>query len=235
MGRRRDSVLTAGLFLQRADGYDSGVEFNTMVEQPSSSRLADILKAATGPTRRAILTLLAQEGPTRVTEIAAHFDTSLNAVSKHIKVLKAAGLVSCRTLWRAHAIAVQLEPLAEIDRWFQDLRSIWAKRPEALGTVLSGEGVMTDLALTVTRLINVPIDRAFNAWLDSGLLARFMTPGEGMTVPHCTTDPRIGGRFAITMKAGNQEIPHAGTYAEITRTRASRSLGNRHIRSTGVS
>ncbi len=94
--------------------------------------LTDILKAASDPTRRAILTLLAQDGPTRVTEIAARFDTSLNAVSKHIKVLEAAGLVQRRTQWREHLIELRLEPLAEIDRWFSALRSIWDLRLEAL-------------------------------------------------------------------------------------------------------
>ena len=101
--------------------------------------LTDILKAASDPTRRAILTLLAQDGPTRVTEIAARFDTSLNAVSKHIKVLESAGLVQRRTQWREHLIELRLEPLAEIDRWFSALRSIWDLRLEALETLLTKE------------------------------------------------------------------------------------------------
>ena len=99
--------------------------------------LTDILKAASDPTRRAILTLLAQHGPTRVTELAARFEISLNAVSKHIKVLEAAGLVSRRTLWREHLIEVRLERLTEIDTWFAALRSIWALRLDALDKLLS--------------------------------------------------------------------------------------------------
>ena len=106
-----------------------------MVEQ-HDARLTDILKAASDPTRRAILTHLAQAGPTRVTELAARFDTSLNAVSKHIKVLEAAGLVSRRTIWREHLIEVQMAPLALIDQWFAGLRSIWELRLDALATVL---------------------------------------------------------------------------------------------------
>lgn len=105
-----------------------------MVERDS---LTDILKAASDPTRRDILTLLAQNGPTRVTEIAARFDISLNAVSRHIKVLEGAGLVSRRTLWREHLIEVRMEPLAEIDRWFAGLKSIWALRLESLDKLLT--------------------------------------------------------------------------------------------------
>lgn len=103
-----------------------------MVERIGSDPLSLILKAASDPTRRAILTHLAQEGPTRVTDLAARFDASLNAVSKHIMVLERAGLVSRRTQWREHLIEVQLAPLAEVDRWFSDLRSIWELRLDAL-------------------------------------------------------------------------------------------------------
>ena len=105
-----------------------------MVEQ-SDSNLTEILKAASDPSRREILTLLAQQGPLRVTEIAARFETSLNAVSKHIKVLEAAGLVSRKTIWREHLIEVRLERLSLVDQWFRDLRSIWELRLDALATL----------------------------------------------------------------------------------------------------
>lgn len=101
--------------------------------------LTDILKSAADPTRRAILTLLAQHGPTRVTDLAARFDISLNAVSKHIKVLERAGLVRRRTEWRDHYIEVDMTPLGEIDRWFSDLRSIWEQRLDALEAALKEE------------------------------------------------------------------------------------------------
>ncbi len=110
-----------------------------MVEQESHDKLTDILKAASDPTRRAVLTLLAQHGPQRVTNIAGHFEMSLNSVSKHIKVLEKAGLVARRTEWREHLIEVQMAPLEEIDRWFADLRSIWAQRLEALDHLLTQE------------------------------------------------------------------------------------------------
>ncbi len=109
-----------------------------MVER-TDPQLTEILKAASDPTRRAILTLLAQHGPTRVTELAARFETSLNAVSKHIKVLEGAGLVSRRTLWREHLIEVNMAPLTLVDQWFAGLRSIWDLRLEALDHLLTKE------------------------------------------------------------------------------------------------
>ncbi|WP_137110307.1 helix-turn-helix transcriptional regulator [Rhodobacter sp. SY28-1] len=99
---------------------------------PQGDPLSLPLKAAGDPTRRAILTHLAQEGPARVTDIAARFDISLNAVSKHIMVLEKAGLVSRRTKWREHLIEVNLAPLHQAFRWFTDLRSIWDLRQDAL-------------------------------------------------------------------------------------------------------
>lgn len=110
-----------------------------MVERDRPDPLGEILKAAADPTRRAILTMLAQEGPTNVTGIAGRFDLSLNGVSKHIKALEAAGLVTRRTEWREHLIELRLEPLSMIDHWFAELRSIWALRLDALDAALKEE------------------------------------------------------------------------------------------------
>lgn len=98
--------------------------------------LSRILKAAGDATRRQILTLLVQEGALRVTALANHFDMSLNSVSKHIKVLEEAGLVTRRTLGREHLITAELEPLRLTEAWFSDLKSIWELRLEALEKLL---------------------------------------------------------------------------------------------------
>ena len=107
-----------------------------MVEQESDIALTSILKAAADPTRRALLTLLAQHGPMRVTDLAQHFEMSLNSVSKHIKVLEAAQLVSRRTEWREHLIELKTERLNLIESWFKNLQSIWSMRLEKLETLI---------------------------------------------------------------------------------------------------
>ncbi|MEL7025704.1 MAG: metalloregulator ArsR/SmtB family transcription factor [Pseudomonadota bacterium] len=183
--------------------------------------LTQTLKAAADPNRREILTLLAQEGPLRVTDLAARFPISLNAVSKHIKSLEAAGLVTRRTDWREHLIELNTEPVAEIDRWFSELRSIWALRLERLSDVLTQEDIMTDtdqdLRLTVSKYIAAPPERVFDAWLDPKLLASFMVPGPNVTVAIAEADPKVGGRFRIVMQASGNDMPHTGTYKEIRR------------------
>ena len=108
-----------------------------MVERESDADLTALLKAAADPTRRSILTLLAQHGPMRVTDLARRYEMSLNSVSKHIKTLESAGLVSRRTEWREHLIELETGRMALIDAWFKDLRSIWELRLEKLDTLMT--------------------------------------------------------------------------------------------------
>ena len=78
---------------------------------------------------------------------------------------------------------------------------------------------MADLSLTVTRFIEAPPEAVFDAWLDPATLRRFMTPGPGTACPNASSDPQVGGRFALTMTAEGKEIPHGGTYTVIERPR----------------
>ena len=75
---------------------------------------------------------------------------------------------------------------------------------------------MTDLSLQIERTINATPKEVFEAWLNPDMLRKFMIPGEGMTVPRASNDPKEGGRFEIIMQGGENEIPHAGTYREIS-------------------
>lgn len=75
---------------------------------------------------------------------------------------------------------------------------------------------MGELTLTTSRKINATPEAVFNAWLDPEMLARFMMPGSGMTVPSVKTDAKVGGHFEIIMRVADQELPHGGEYKEIT-------------------
>ena len=74
---------------------------------------------------------------------------------------------------------------------------------------------MSELELTTKRHIDAAMSAVFEAWLNPELLARFMLPGEGMSVPRANVDPQVGGRFEIIMMAGDKDIPHGGEYKEI--------------------
>jgi DNA-binding transcriptional ArsR family regulator len=114
-----------------------------MGERLQEQRLSEVLKAVSDATRRSILTTLVQEGPLRVTELAGRYDMSLNAISKHIKVLEAVNLVTRRTIGRVHLIEADLDPVRAVDAWFGQLRSIWDLRLERLGEVIA-KGVTRD-------------------------------------------------------------------------------------------
>ncbi|MDB5434208.1 MAG: arsR [Phenylobacterium sp.] len=93
------------------------------------------LAALADPTRRAILARLAQ-GEARVTELAAPFAISLNSVSKHIRMLERARLVSRRIEGRDHVLSFNPEPLDEAERWIAGQRGLWAHRLRVLDGIL---------------------------------------------------------------------------------------------------
>ncbi|MDF1670917.1 MAG: SRPBCC domain-containing protein [Roseovarius sp.] len=73
------------------------------------------------------------------------------------------------------------------------------------------------LSLTIDRQLKATPEQVFDAWLNPEMLMRFMCPGPGMTTPSATTDAKVGGRFDLVMKNGNDELPHGGVYKEIDR------------------
>jgi len=110
-----------------------------MVELSQENELSSLLKAVSDSTRRALLTQLCQQGATRVTDLAQHYDVSLNAISKHIKVLEAAGLVRRKTLGRIHLIEADLGRTRLMTEWLDSLQSIWALSLNELNNILTGE------------------------------------------------------------------------------------------------
>ena len=78
---------------------------------------------------------------------------------------------------------------------------------------------MTDLTLKVEKTVHAPIEKVFDAWLDPGLLARFMLPQPGMPEPGVSNDPRAGGRFEIVMQSADKALAHRGEYLLVDRPR----------------
>lgn len=91
---------------------------------PTADRLSETFSALSDPTRRAILARLAV-GETSVTELAEPFEMSLPAISKHLKVLENAGLItrSREAQWRP--CKLKAAPLREVDDWLARYRKHW--------------------------------------------------------------------------------------------------------------
>src|SRR5690242_13758224 len=89
--------------------------------------LTDVLTAISHPTRRAIIGQLAN-GPARFLDIAKPFDTALNSVTKHLKLLERAGLIERRKQGREVFISFRAEPLKEVAGWVHEYERFWNKR-----------------------------------------------------------------------------------------------------------
>jgi DNA-binding transcriptional ArsR family regulator len=89
--------------------------------------LSDVLTAISHPTRRAIIEQLAN-GPTRFLDVAKPFDTALNAVTKHLKLLERAGLIERRKQGREVFISFRAEPLREVAGWVNEYERFWNER-----------------------------------------------------------------------------------------------------------
>ncbi len=89
--------------------------------------LSDVLTAISHPTRRAIIGRLAK-GPARFLDIAQPFDTALNAVTKHLKMLERAGLIERSRNGREVLISLRGEPLRKVAGWMHGYERFWNQR-----------------------------------------------------------------------------------------------------------
>jgi len=96
-----------------------------------SQQLDGVFNALCDPTRRAILARLT-DTDARVTDIAADFPISLNSISKHIRMLERAGLVTRSVQGRDHVLSLNAGPLADATEWLEHYRRFWEDRLAAL-------------------------------------------------------------------------------------------------------
>src|SRR5271169_5788999 len=98
-------------------------------------RLSATLAALADPTRRGLLARLAR-GDASVTELAEPYDMSLAAVSKHLKVLEGAGLISRGRSAQWRPCHLEAGPLAAVAAWAEDFRRFWDRNLDSLGDYL---------------------------------------------------------------------------------------------------
>jgi DNA-binding transcriptional ArsR family regulator len=108
-----------------------------------NERLDATFFALSDPTRRAILGRLA-EGEASVSELAAPFDMSQPAISKHLKVLERAGLVSVGQDGQRRPRRMEMEALADATEWIEHYRELWEvnfrRLDELLDEMIRGRG-----------------------------------------------------------------------------------------------
>ena len=100
-----------------------------------TARLDAVFAALADPTRRAIIERLSSS-EARVTEVAEPLPMSLNAVSKHIRVLEASGVVERHRKGRDHILSINARSLDEADGWIERMRRYWEERLDAMERLL---------------------------------------------------------------------------------------------------
>jgi DNA-binding transcriptional ArsR family regulator len=99
-----------------------------------------VLRALADESRRTVLETLAG-GPATAGELAALLPIARPGVSRHLRVLREAGLVEVRQEAQRRVYSLRLEPLAEVDEWLGRYRDLWERRLDALHTeVARGKG-----------------------------------------------------------------------------------------------
>lgn len=106
-----------------------------MQQTLASARLDAVFAALADPTRRAIVARLA-EGEATVNELGAPFDMSQPAISKHLKVLERAGLISIGHDAQRRPRKLEAEPLVEAIDWIERYREVWEENYQRLDALL---------------------------------------------------------------------------------------------------
>lgn len=96
----------------------------------------DIFQAIADPTRRAIIALIALQAMTP-NAIAANFNTTRQAVSKHLRILTECELVKQQHQGREIYYSLEIDKMKEIDKWLEQFRKIWETRFNQLDNLLS--------------------------------------------------------------------------------------------------
>jgi DNA-binding transcriptional ArsR family regulator len=110
------------------------VIFNHMVKC-SPRKLDRTFAALSDPTRRRILEHLA-EGESCVTDLARPYSMSLPAVSKHLRVLEAAGLIRRHRSGRVHRLKLEAAPMKQAQEWIEEYRKFWEESFDRLDEYL---------------------------------------------------------------------------------------------------
>ncbi len=209
-------------------------------------RLSQTFAALADPTRRAILDRL-MTGPRSVGDLAAPFEISLPAVSRHLKVLERSGLIRRQTSAQWRLCHLRPAPLHRAVGWLEPYRAFWTERLDSLEQFLDrdrpddadappndeGRPAMTTAqpvpsavsdhaaahaaTLSLARRFRASPDALFDAFTDPEQLVRWFGP-KGMTVPDCRIDLREGGAWRACMRS-TEGNDHCvkGVYREIRR------------------
>jgi DNA-binding transcriptional ArsR family regulator len=133
--KERDENRRLSLDGFRPDGIFSFGYITKWLIMSATKQLDATFAALADPTRRAILSRLAK-GETSVMELAKPFAMSQPAISKHLKVLEKAGLISRGRDRQRRPCRIEGQPLLELNRWLEEYRAVWEANYDRLDALL---------------------------------------------------------------------------------------------------
>jgi DNA-binding transcriptional ArsR family regulator len=110
-----------------------------LIKQIIYNECMDKFSALADPTRRSIMEMLANSGELSASQISSNFTVSAPAISQHLKILRAAGLVTVEKRAQQRIYRVNPAAVQEMEAWMRDLRQVWNERFDALDELLRAE------------------------------------------------------------------------------------------------
>jgi uncharacterized protein YndB with AHSA1/START domain/DNA-binding transcriptional ArsR family regulator len=148
------------------------MKFKGRVILSKAKPVRDVYEAIADPTRRKLIRILADLQELPLYELTGHFDMGRTAVSKHLGILKEAGLVSSRKVGRETRYRLNAAPLKEIQDWVSYYETFWKQRLIKLNQILEEQKMTADVTLDFQY--NSPIDQVWKALTDSDILAKWI-------------------------------------------------------------
>ena len=195
----------------------------------SSDRLSATFAALADPTRRAILARLLR-GEASVIELAEPFKMSLPAISKHLKVLERAGLITRTRDAQWRPCRLKAGPLKDVADWVEHYRDFWEQSFDRLDDYLrevkakekrhgrkrdSSVTKSAERGLVITRVFDAPRELVWRAWTEPAHAMRWWGP-KGFTAPVIKIDLRVGGKYLYCMRSPDgKDYWSTGVYREI--------------------
>jgi uncharacterized protein YndB with AHSA1/START domain/DNA-binding transcriptional ArsR family regulator len=187
--------------------------------------MVDTFAALAEPNRFRIVELL-RGGPRPVNDIGLSLRLNQPQVSKHLRVLKEAGLVDVEPRAQQRLYHLRASELRRLHEWLERYRRIWQSRFNQLDEVIQ-EMVATmnetdmrlqgDREIVISRTFNAPARIVFDAVTKPELVKRWWAPKSHGAMVSCEADVRVGGAYRYVMRQGNgPELAFSGTYLEVT-------------------
>ena len=190
----------------------------------AEDQLSRIFAALADPTRRAILARLA-DGEATVNELAEPFPVSLQAISKHLKVLERAGLITRGRDAQWRPCRLEAAPLDDASEWIERYRATWRPvRPARSGnptnpaqTERSGRAQMSETEfviepgrqdIIIKRVFDAPPDIVFKAFTDPALIPHWWGPAKYEVIVD-RADVRPGGSWRFINRDPDSATEHA--------------------------